>query len=521
MQFAQVSKKFSSKFNEYVLSKMINSLILLSIVLVLFVIYGELQKWRIQRKLNGFAIPKQLPVIGVAGRFINKTNEQMIDMLNEFISEVDKTPIQTWFGPMLGVLIAEPEDMQAVFSSEDSLNKPYIYDLMQCKTSLFVAEKDAWKPQRRAFDAIFNFKMLQNYVPLLNEKSKILSNRFQTHVDQPGDVYRSIFIGMIDMIFWTSAGVDQNIQTTEKGALLYNTVKVIMSNIMYRVTRIWLKWDFIYSLTQTYRDEQSVWATGNHFLETIIAEKVSELELLQRNGVDYLAEAHEKNSMNLLEKCLMMERNGIFTRVNTIDQLRVFIIAGIDTSSITVFATLLMLAIHEDHQNAVVAELKAIFTSADSDVSNDQLKRLVYLERCIREALRLFPPIPIIFRLTSGDIELKSGTIPTGTIVAIDFMHLHRNTKIWGQNAAEYEPERFLPENVAKRPPFSFIPFAAGARNCIGAKYAMISAKIALAHLLRRYKFTSQLKMNEIRFKMHIVLEIINEKPMSVERRIF
>lgn len=521
MSFAQIATQINRFGFLFSSIKMINSLILLLIVLVLIVIYGEVQKWRIQRKLKGFAIPKQWPVIGVAGRFINKTNEQMIDMLNEFINEVDKTPIQTWFGPMLGVLIAEPEDMQAVFSSDDSLNKPYIYDLMQCKTSLFVAERDAWKPQRRAFDAIFNFKMLQNYVPLLNDKSKILANRFQLHVGQAGDVYRSIFIGMIDMIFWTSAGIDQNMQTTEKGPILYNTVKVIMSNIMYRVTRIWLKWDFIYSLTQTYRDEQSTWATGNHFLETIISEKVSELEHLQRKGVDYLAEAHDKNTMNLLEKCLMMERNGIFTRVNTIDQLRVFIIAGIDTSSITVFATLLMLAIHEEHQNAVVAELKSILTSADSDVTNDQLKSLVYLERCIREALRLFPPIPIILRLTSGDIQLNSGTIPKATIIAIDFMHLHRNPKIWGKNAADYDPQRFSAENVAKRPPFSYIPFAAGARNCIGAKYAMISAKITLAHLLRRYRFTSKLKMDEIRFKMHIVLEIINENPMSVEPRIF
>lgn len=500
---------------------MIHSLILLLILCILFIVYGELQKWRIQRKLKGFAIPKQLPILGVAGRFINKTNEQMIDMLNEFIAEVDKTPIQAWFGPFLGVVVAEPEDMQAVFSSEDSVDKPYIYDLMQCKTSLFVAKRDEWKPQRRAFDAIFNFRMLQNYVPLLNDKSKVLAKQFDRHVGEPGDLYRTIFIGMIDMIFWTSAGIDQDIQTTEKGPFLYNVVKVIMSNIMYRITRIWLKWDFTYALTQTYRDEKSVWAAGNQFLEEVIEQKLTELECMQRKGIDYLAEAQANNATNLLEKCLIMERNGVFSRENTIDQLRVFIIAGIDTSSIMIFSTLLMLAIHPDHQNAVVAELRANLATADCDVTSDNIKNLVYLDRCIREALRLFPPIPVIVRLSTGNIQLSSGTIPKDAQILIDFMHLHRNPRIWGPNAAEFHPDRFLPENVAKRPPFSYIPFGGGARNCIGMKYALISAKITLAHLLRHYQFRSSLKMEEIRLKMHIVLEIINEKPISVERRAF
>lgn len=501
---------------------MIHSLILLLIVCILFIIYGELQKWRIQRKLKGFSIPRQWPIVGVAGRFINKTNEQMIDMLNEFVAEVDnKTPIQAWFGPLLGVVIAEPHDMQSVFSSDDSLNKPYLYDLMQCKTSLFVAERDVWKPQRRAFDTIFNFKMLQNYIPLLNDKAHILSKQFAAHIDTPGDLYRTIFIGMIDMIFWTSAGVNHDIQTTEKGALLYNVIKVIMSNIMYRITRIWLKWDFTYSLTQAYRDEQPIWRAGNEFIEQVIAQKVDEFECLRRNGIDYLADAQQNNTTNLLEKCLIMERAGLFTRVNTIDQLRVFIIAGIDTSSITIFSTLLMLAIHQEHQSAVVSELRSIFTSSDTQVTGEHLKSLVYLDRCIREALRLFPPIPAMVRLASDDIPLKSGTIPKNAVILIDLMHLHRNRNVWGANVAEYDPNRFLAENVKKRPPFSFLPFGGGQRNCIGMKYAMLSAKITLVHLLRQYKFSSRLRMDEIRFKMHIVLEIINTNAISVERRRF
>lgn len=500
---------------------MIHGIISVLIVLIVFIIYGEIKKWQIQRKLTGFSTPWQLPILGVAGRFINKSNDQFVDMLNEFVAEVGKTPIQAWFGPLLAVIVAEPEDMQIILSSDDCLNKPYFYEHMKCKTSIVATRREIWKPQRRALNAIFNFKMLQNYVPLLNSKAHVLVQQFGAFVGQPGDLYRTIFIGMIDMIFLTTMGAEQHLQIRERGSYFYNLSKMMMSNIQYRMSRIWLRWDFTYSLSKVYRDEQPWEARGQGYLEEMIEEKLNEFEQMRLKGVDYLADAEANNTTNLLEKCLILERNGMFTRTNTIDQLRVVIFAGIDTSSITIFGTLLMLAIHQECQAAAVAELRSIFDTADADVTNDDLKNLVYLERCIRETMRLLPPAPVVARITSADIKLPSGTIPKGTITVLDIMHLHRNAKVWGPTVNEFDPDRFLPENVAKRPPYSYIPFSAGQRNCIGMKYALVSAKITLAHLLRQYKFTTALKINDIRMKMHLILEIMNENAITIETRAF
>lgn len=76
---------------------------------------------------------------------------------------------------------------------------------------------------------------------------------------------------------------------------------------------------------------------------------------------------------------------------------------------------------------------------------------------------------------------------------------MHRNLNIWGPTVNEFDPDHFTKENIASRSPFSYIPFSGGPRNCIGMKYAMILVKIALCHVLKEYKYISDLKMADIR----------------------
>lgn len=488
---------------------------------IIFILYGETRKWYIKRKMKNFSSPKQLPILGLSGRFIGKPNEEFINIISGIFAEVKSTPVQAWFGPILMVGITEPRDIQTILTSEDCLNRPSFASHFKCRTSLIATDRDIWKPHRRALNSVFNLKMLQSYVPLLNHKACILAKQMEPFLQEPGDLYRTISIGMIDSVAKTTTGIETNLQLNGRGSTLYEIFRLIMNNVQYRATRFWLRWDFVWNISKLGREEQIPFKTANIFIDEMYQKKVSELQSLNTVGINYLEEVKQKHATNYLEKCLILEQEGVFNYENVLDQMFFINLAGFETLSTTVYNTLLLLAINQEHQNSVVKELQSIFDSSDCDVTQDDLSRMQYLELVIKETLRLFSPFSFIARKSSADIELVNGIIPPDTFILINVMHLHRNPKIWGKNVLEFDPNRFLPENIEKRPPFSFIPFSGGARNCMGMKYAMISAKITLFHLLRRYKFSTDLKFEDIRVKYNIMLEVINEKPLRMEIRKF
>lgn len=96
---------------------------------------------------------------------------------------------------------------------------------------------------------------------------------------------------------------------------------------------------------------------------------------------------------------------------------------------------------------------------------------------------------------------------------------MHKDPKYWGEKANDFYPEHFLPENFSKMHPYTFLAFSGGPRNCSGIRYAWYVAKIMLTQLLRRYRFTTDLKYENIRTKVSIILKIANENPIRIERR--
>lgn len=167
------------------------------IIFITFIVYGEIRKWLINRKLRNFESLEQIPILGAAGRFFNKSNDQFIDIIFDLVRNAKTGTVIAWFGPILFFLINEAEDIQIVLTSDDCLNKPYLYEQMNCKTSIIVTDREIWKPHRRALNSCFNVKMLQGFIPQLNEKSRILLQQIEPFLEKPGDLYRSIFIYMI------------------------------------------------------------------------------------------------------------------------------------------------------------------------------------------------------------------------------------------------------------------------------------------------------------------------------------
>lgn len=165
--------------------------------------------------------------------------------------------------------------------------------------------------------------------------------------------------------------------------------------------------------------------------------------------------------------------------------------------------------------------MRSVFETADEEVTQEHISQLNYLTMVLYETLRLFPITPFIGREVQEDIQLGDYTLPKGASLVIPIFKLQRQEEIWGPNSQIFNPDNFLPEKIASRHPYAWIPFSAGQRNCIGMKYSLLAMKIMLCHLLRNYKFSTSIKYSDLKFKMALDLKIVNKHMVSIEKRKF
>ena len=209
-----------------------------------------------------------------------------------------------------------------------------------------------------------------------------------------------------------------------------------------------------------------------------------------------------------------------------------------------------MMGCHPDIQEKVIEELDEIFGDSDRPATFQDTLQMKYLERCLLETLRMYPPVPIIAREIKTDLKcgwyclrifsfyfsffffrqgrlltklikiLASGdyTIPAGCTVVIGTFKLHRQPHIY-PNPDVFNPDNFLPENTANRHYYAFVPFSAGPRSCVGRKYAMLKLKIVLSTILRNFRVRSDVKESDFRLQADIILKRADGFKVKLEPR--
>ncbi|XP_055678129.1 probable cytochrome P450 313a4 [Lutzomyia longipalpis] len=156
---------------------------------------------------------------------------------------------------------------------------------------------------------------------------------------------------------------------------------------------------------------------------------------------------------------------------------------GYETSAVVTVIFIVMLAIFSQHQERIYEEIKSTLLNTEDYVEYEDLNKCEFLDRFIKEVLRLFPPIPLMVRSLEKPIKIGQYSIPPGTQILISLISLHREKNIWGPTADDFDPDRFLPENMKKMHPYAYLPFGGGPRNCIGMKYANVFLKMFLIQM--------------------------------------
>jgi cytochrome P450 len=197
------------------------------------------------------------------------------------------------------------------------------------------------------------------------------------------------------------------------------------------------------------------------------------------------------------------------------DEAMTLYLAGHETTALTLAWTWFLLSQHRRVEEKLVSEWQHVLAGAIPTA--DDLSRLPYTAAVIAESMRLFPPVYVIGREATTDLELGGYRVKRGYTILMSQWVSHRNPEYFP------EPEEFRPERwengLAKRiPKFAYYPFGGGQRICVGNTFALMEAAIILAAVGQRYRFT----LNPdavIGIKPQITLLPANGIPATLQRR--
>lgn len=166
------------------------------------------------------------------------------------------------------------------------------------------------------------------------------------------------------------------------------------------------------------------------------------------------------------------------------DNLLTFIVAGHETTALTLAWALYLLAFDPQVQARAADEAQATLDGRAAAAAD--LPRLPYIRQVIEEALRLYPPAAFLSRTARAHDMLGGREVLPGDTIMLPIYALHRHHLLW-EDPDRFDPERFAPGTTRDR--FAFLPFGAGPRICIGASFALQEAVIILATLVSRFRF--------------------------------
>ncbi|VEN35563.1 unnamed protein product [Callosobruchus maculatus] len=327
------------------------------------------------------------------------------------------------------------------------------------------------------------------------------------------------FIGCAYRLFGdptpTTMGITMNVQSSMEylGDLIHRFAELCGK----RAFMIRYQFKFIWNHSHDKKVLEDCAKKTNDFSDSVVKMKLREHEERQQDkSCDHVAKNEsmvERKSMldSLIESSEMTDEE-LKTAVKTV------LAGGTDTIANSSVFILLMLGLHPDVQQKVYEEVVGVL-GREKSVEPEDLLRMEYTERVIKESLRLFPPVAFISRYVSEDVAIGNYIAPAGISLGIPIHYIHRCPSYW-KDPMKFDPDRFLPDNVAERHPQSYMLFSFGIRNCIGWRYAMMNLTTFTARVIREFKVFTQYKgIEEIEVEMHVFSKIKNGPKLRLETR--
>ncbi|XP_046992824.1 cytochrome P450 4g15 [Schistocerca americana] len=515
---------------------------------VLYFIYYRLQRRRMYELADKIPGPPGLPVLGNALSFIGK-NEEIFERVYTMSFEFGSV-VKTWIGPKLLVFLTDPRDVELILSSNVYIDKSTEYRFFKpwLGEGLLISSGQKWRSHRKLIAPTFHLNVLKSFIDLFNANSRDVVNKLRKEGTKTFDVHDYMSECTVEILLETAMGVTKS--TQDKSGYEYAMAVMKMCDILHlRHTKLWLRPDWLFNLTRYGTEQVKLLDVIHGLTKKVLKKKKEEFQkgggakryiaseqtdtaaaaaLSANKGLrDDLDEQDEndvgqKKRLAFLDLMIESAQNGVVLTDEEIkEEVDTIMFEGHDTTAAGSSFFLSMMGIHQDIQDKVIQELDEIFGDSDRPATFQDTLEMKYLERCILETLRMFPPVPIIARQLHEELKLASMdvTLPAGCTVVVGTYKIHHREDIY-PNPEVFNPDNFIPEKTADRHYYAFIPFSAGPRSCVGRKYAMLKLKIILSTILRNYRVYSDLTEKDFKLTADIILKRAEGFKVRMEPRV-
>ncbi|ESQ48512.1 hypothetical protein EUTSA_v10021962mg [Eutrema salsugineum] len=386
-----------------------------------------------------------------------------------------------WLGPIPSITIMDPQLINEVYNKVYEFPKTHTFPLVELITDgLANADGDKWSKHRKIINPAFHFEKIKNMVPTFHKCCSEVVCEWEKLVSDKGssceiDVWPWLVKLSGDVISHTAFG-----SSYKKGQRIFVLQEEQAKLIIQAIGKNHIP-GYRYFPTKNNRRIKTIDREIQVILEGVISNRE------KARDVGEAPSDHDLLDLLLKSNSGQTKGNGLTTK-EIIEECKLFYFAGQETTSVLVTWTMVLLSQHQDWQARAREEVMQVFGDKDPDAEG--INHLKIMKMIIYEVLRLNPPVIQMNRAIHKEIRLGHLTLPAGVQVNVPTLLIHRDTKLWGDDAAEFKPERFK-DGVSKatKNQACFLPFGWGPRMCIGQKFSLLEAKMALALILRRFSF--------------------------------
>lgn len=345
---------------------------------------------------------------------------------------------------------------------------------------------DSWLAQRRLMQPAFHRRRLEGLITTMTAAVEDVVARWQPLVQsgQPLDLAAEMMELTLTVIVKTMFSLD-DAATIKQLADAFNVAQAFIYDRAYSMLPLplWLP-----------TKHNGRFHTALATLDTIIYSLIAQRRQHPTDQPDLLTLLLEAEDADTGQKMSDLELR---------DEIVTLFFAGHETTATMLAWALHILQTDEVVRGRFVDEVERVGVNGRSPTPTD-LPQLAYTDRLLQETMRLHTPIWVFAREAVADDEIDGYHIPAGDKILLCPYLTHHNPALWPQ-PDQFNPDRFLPDQLAQRHRFAYYPFGGGPHLCIGQTFAMMEAKIALATIFRLYQLTP-LPGHSVTYKASVTL---------------